>query len=181
MNKKWLCLAVVATLLAGCATHRINWGARIGTYTLDQAIVELGPPDKQAKLSDGRRVAEWISHYSDPGVVTFGTGFWGYPGTYWRRALGEAERAIAKWEMWGMKEEQKKRSDEQSDYSVQAKSRLVDLRKDVVIEGHSVVEKGHPARRYDETVTNEIHTQVTDINCDKIMEILPPETGSFQF
>jgi hypothetical protein len=81
MNKKWLCLAVVATLLAGCATHRINWGARIGTYTLDQAIVEFGPPDKQAKLSDGRRVAEWISHYSDPGVVTFGTGFWGYPGS----------------------------------------------------------------------------------------------------
>ncbi len=53
-----LMLALVA--LAGCATHpKVDWAARIGNYTFDQAVVELGPPTKQAKLTDGTLVAEW--------------------------------------------------------------------------------------------------------------------------
>jgi hypothetical protein len=54
---------VLAMIFAGCATHRIDWNSRIGTYNFDQAVTEFGPPDKQAKLSDGRLVAEWISRY----------------------------------------------------------------------------------------------------------------------
>ncbi|MBI3881368.1 MAG: hypothetical protein HY301_15060 [Verrucomicrobia bacterium] len=50
-----------ALLLAGCATGRVDWNSRVGTYTLDQAVVELGPPEKQAKLSDGTVVAEWMT------------------------------------------------------------------------------------------------------------------------
>ena len=34
----------------------------IGTLTFDEAVVELGPPDKQAKLQDGSLVAEWLTH-----------------------------------------------------------------------------------------------------------------------
>lgn len=53
-----LLLALVG--LTGCATrNKIDWSARVGNYTFDQAVLELGPPAKQAKLSDGTLVAEW--------------------------------------------------------------------------------------------------------------------------
>ena len=63
MNKrvwtKWL-PSLLAIGLAGCVTApRINWAARVGNYTYDQAVTEFGPPDKTAKLSDGTTVAEW--------------------------------------------------------------------------------------------------------------------------
>ncbi|HOX58474.1 MAG TPA: hypothetical protein P5205_15505 [Candidatus Paceibacterota bacterium] len=53
----WLC---VTLWLAGCATQRVDWPARIGHYTYDQAVVDMGPPDRQAKLADGAVVAEWL-------------------------------------------------------------------------------------------------------------------------
>ena len=69
-----------ALLLAGCATNRVDWNGRIGNYTYDQAVVELGPPDKQTKLTDNQTVAEWISRYntggSTVGTVGMGTGFY---------------------------------------------------------------------------------------------------------
>jgi len=73
---------VMTMLFAGCATHRINWTSRVGNYTLDDAITEFGPPDKQAKLSDGRLVSEWISRYYNGGsvIVGAGAGYYGYPG-----------------------------------------------------------------------------------------------------
>ncbi len=54
-----LCLLIF--ILAGCATKpRIDWNSRLGKYTFDQAVIELGPPDKSAKLTDGTTVAEWL-------------------------------------------------------------------------------------------------------------------------
>ena len=53
--------SAAALLIAGCATP-IDWKTRVGAYTLDQAVIELGPPDKQAKLSDGTTVAEWLMY-----------------------------------------------------------------------------------------------------------------------
>ncbi len=53
------CLCVTSWL-AGCATHRVDWAARVGHYTYEQAVVDMGPPDKQAKLNDGTIVAEWL-------------------------------------------------------------------------------------------------------------------------
>ena len=76
-----LVFAAAAILFAGCATHRIDWKARVGNYTFDQAITEFGPPDKQAKLSDGKLVAEWITRYSGGGIVAVGTGYYRYPGS----------------------------------------------------------------------------------------------------
>ena len=75
-----MCLTLIATLLTGCVTQRINWNSRIGSYTLDQAIIDFGPPDKEARLTDGRLVAEWISRYSTPGGFVYGAGLYGYPG-----------------------------------------------------------------------------------------------------
>ena len=46
--------------LAGCLGPRVNWQQRIGTYTFDQAVQEMGPPEKSAVLTDGTRVAEWL-------------------------------------------------------------------------------------------------------------------------
>jgi hypothetical protein len=49
-------------LIAGCATNKIDWSARVGSYTYDQAVIDYGPPDKFARLSDGGTVAEWLTH-----------------------------------------------------------------------------------------------------------------------
>jgi hypothetical protein len=54
------CLCVTLWL-AGCATQRVDWNARIGHYAYDQAVVDMGPPDRQAKLADGGLVAEWLT------------------------------------------------------------------------------------------------------------------------
>ena len=46
-------IVFAALLLAGCVTPKIDWAARVGNYTYDQAVMDFGPPDKSAKLSDG--------------------------------------------------------------------------------------------------------------------------------
>jgi len=70
---------------AGCATNKIDWAARVGTYTHDEAVVELGPPDKQEKLTDGTVVAEWLIQRGRVAYVG-GAGYYGYPG--WRGYYG---------------------------------------------------------------------------------------------
>ncbi len=55
---------LAALLLAGCVTEKIDWETRVGQYTQDQAIMDMGPPDKSAKLSDGTVVDEWLTEHS---------------------------------------------------------------------------------------------------------------------
>jgi len=78
-------MVAIALLLAGtgCATKaKINWNSRIGTYSYDQAVKEMGPPDKSAKLSDNTLVAEWLTARGFG--RTGGYYFWpGHPGTFW--------------------------------------------------------------------------------------------------
>jgi hypothetical protein len=58
----WLCFISFVLLLAGCATTpKVDWTTRIGTYSYDQAVMDYGPPDKQAKLDNGVVVAEWLT------------------------------------------------------------------------------------------------------------------------
>ncbi len=72
--------------LVGCATPRVNWAARIGHYTYDQAVLDMGPADKYAKLADGTIVAEWLINrgytytYGSPGP--YGPFYPGYINTY---------------------------------------------------------------------------------------------------
>jgi hypothetical protein len=79
---KTILLTLFATLvLAGCATGpKIDWAARVGHYTYDQAVLELGPPDKVAKLDNGIIVANWITQqsyaYTTSGAPVYGY----YPG-----------------------------------------------------------------------------------------------------
>jgi hypothetical protein len=69
-------LALATALITGCkSTPPVDWDSRIGTYTYDQAVIDLGPPDKQAKLDNGQTVAEWITHHSGGSGLSIGTGF----------------------------------------------------------------------------------------------------------
>ncbi len=80
MKTIWFALLTVL-LFAGCATTpKIDWAARVGHYTYDQAVLELGPPDKVAKLDSGVIVANWIVRqgytYTAVGAPVYGY----YPG-----------------------------------------------------------------------------------------------------
>lgn len=58
----WALLGIVSVLLWGCATGpKIDWNSRIGNYSYDQAVMEMGPPDRVATLTDGSRVGEWLT------------------------------------------------------------------------------------------------------------------------
>jgi hypothetical protein len=87
----WILLALVLLQgLAGCQTRRIDWQSRIGSYHYDDAVREFGPPDKQAVLSDGTRVAEWLTvrgrrgglYAPSPWAYSYGPGYYGYPPAY---------------------------------------------------------------------------------------------------
>lgn len=64
-------------LVAGCASSRIDWNTRIGSYTYDDAVREYGPPDKSAKLTDGTLVADWRTARGGAQTATaYGGGFY---------------------------------------------------------------------------------------------------------
>jgi len=77
---------LLSLVLTGCATRsKIDWASRVDNYTFDQAVTELGPPDKSAELSDGSVVAEWLAQRGFPGSYSsfgYGPGYapWAY---YW--------------------------------------------------------------------------------------------------
>ncbi len=77
-------LMSLVMVLAGCATMGKTWDPRVGHYTYEQAVVELGPPDKQERLGDGTLVAEWLTqqsrvyYHADYGAI----GYPYYYGTY---------------------------------------------------------------------------------------------------
>lgn len=64
-----LLICLLLALATGCATskNKIDWNSRVGTYTYDQAVLDMGPPAKEAKLQDGTVVAEWMTQrgYTD--------------------------------------------------------------------------------------------------------------------
>ncbi len=73
-------LTVVAFVLAlvwGCASKpKPDWNQRVGHYTFDQAVQEMGPPVASTTLEDGSRVAEW---FLKPGPqISFGLGTGSY-------------------------------------------------------------------------------------------------------
>jgi hypothetical protein len=75
-------LLILAGLATGCATNKVDWQARVGTYTFDQCVIELGPPIKQAKLTDGTLVAEWETQRGYSQTTYVGGGYYGRRGYY---------------------------------------------------------------------------------------------------
>ncbi|HKW30045.1 MAG TPA: hypothetical protein VJT54_11965, partial [Verrucomicrobiae bacterium] len=54
-----LVLAVV--FISSCATvPPVDWNSRVGSYSFAQAIHELGPPNRQSRLSNGGTVLKWF-------------------------------------------------------------------------------------------------------------------------
>ena len=78
MKLRYLLLSVLALMAWSCASgtkatvQNIDWGSRIGTYTYDEALAELGEPDVISQSSEGR-IAEWVLRQSPN--VSFGFGF----------------------------------------------------------------------------------------------------------
>jgi len=57
-------MMLMALMLTGCVTQKVDWNGRVGNYTYDQAVMELGPPDRCAKLTDGMVVADWLTQHA---------------------------------------------------------------------------------------------------------------------
>src|SRR4029450_9959044 len=83
MKALWstITLALVCGALAGltgCKTKSVDWNSRVGVYTQDDAIRELGPPEKSAKLTDGSTVSDWLTGRGMRTAMTYSGGWW-YP------------------------------------------------------------------------------------------------------
>jgi|SRR6266850_4001427 len=75
---RWLPALVLALLVQGCATRpkvdpRIDWNSRIGSYSYEEAVNEIGQPDAVVDSSEGR-VADWILKRSPNVSFGFGVG-----------------------------------------------------------------------------------------------------------
>ena len=70
-----LILLAFLPLFSGCASRpKVDWNSRIGNYTYNQAVLEMGPPDGEVTLNDGRKVAQWILGRSAGSGLTVGFG-----------------------------------------------------------------------------------------------------------
>ena len=73
--KNFVRLVWLSLLLTGCATApQPDWNNRVGNYTYDQAVAELGPPAKSVVLPDGGRASDWLVSRGRPGSVGSGMG-----------------------------------------------------------------------------------------------------------
>jgi hypothetical protein len=80
----WLvCLGLLGFLGTGCASRRVDWQARVGAYSYDDAVREMGPPEKSAKLTDGSVVGDWMTNRGMRSTAIYGTGWHPYSPYPW--------------------------------------------------------------------------------------------------
>jgi hypothetical protein len=108
----WFVSVGAACLLAACAsTPKTDWNSRVGNFSYDQAVTEMGPPDKSTKLSDDSTVAEWFLKNNSSVSFGVGTGFYSgrsslgvgqsvgtSPSGQYLRLTFAADGKLAKWE-----------------------------------------------------------------------------------
>jgi hypothetical protein len=71
-------LSLTVVWLAGCATMQsVDWNSRVGRYTYNQAVNELGPPDQQIPSADNKVTAKWIIQRVTGPSYSVGTGYFG--------------------------------------------------------------------------------------------------------
>jgi len=60
-------LILMAVMVVGCASwpKPYDWSTQAGTFTIDQAKIEFGPPEATTKLSDGGTVVRWRGAFID--------------------------------------------------------------------------------------------------------------------
>ena len=111
-SQPWLLAALLVMLSPGCAsTPKPDWNQRVGNYTFDDAVRELGPPVGSTKLQDGTTVAEWFLKYGSQMSFGFGTGMYGGggavgvgqsvttpPKSHFLRLIFDPESKLKSWE-----------------------------------------------------------------------------------
>ncbi len=54
-------LFLAAVFITGCATAPpVDWNSRVGHYTYAQALSDLGPPNREVRLSSGATEFKWF-------------------------------------------------------------------------------------------------------------------------
>ena len=87
----WILAGVLCGLLvAGCASSSVNWDQRVGLYSWDDAVTELGLPDRVADLDGGVKAAEWITPRTTADSVTPSTA----AVVFTKAASSEGNRAV---------------------------------------------------------------------------------------
>ena len=92
MKWVWLAFIALAFLTGSCASgpkaniEKIDWKSRLGTYTYEEALAELGEPDVISETNEGM-IAEWVLRRSPN--VSFGFGFGGVGGAVSPTPSGE--------------------------------------------------------------------------------------------
>ena len=68
-------LFFAAAFMTGCQTTpvAVDWNSRVGTYTYDQCVAELGLPDKENTLSDGKIAYQWITLHGGTRILNNGS------------------------------------------------------------------------------------------------------------
>jgi hypothetical protein len=72
-----VCAALLGLIGVGCqALQQVDWDGRIGLFSYEQAVAELGRQTEEAKLPGGMRRVEWITNSgSSMGRALAGAGY----------------------------------------------------------------------------------------------------------
>jgi hypothetical protein len=66
---------VLLFLADGCASStKQMWNSRVGSYEKDQAIRDLGYPQKAKMLNDGTQLNEWLTRFGTRGSLFYHSG-----------------------------------------------------------------------------------------------------------
>ena len=62
-------------LIAGCGTiPDQKWNSRVGSYTVRQAVREMGRPQEAKHFSDGTQIGSWLTRPGTRGSLYYGWG-----------------------------------------------------------------------------------------------------------
>jgi hypothetical protein len=76
-----VCLFGCLLGISACTTKpKVDWNSRIGSYSYDQAVIDMGPPDRLTEISDGRKVGDWVTGTKSTPRFSFGVGSYGGSG-----------------------------------------------------------------------------------------------------
>lgn len=70
---RWLkVVPILATLMiAGCVSTPSVWDARVGVFSWEEALAELGEPTRVTELEGGVKSAEWLADQPVRGVSRY--------------------------------------------------------------------------------------------------------------
>lgn len=80
-------------VMACKTSSETDWNSRVGHYTYDQALKDLGNPRTTQVQPDGTRVAEWMTRHGRPAAAEYGLNpSYGTPGIRENQAAYETSQ-----------------------------------------------------------------------------------------